>query len=256
MAEQQAASTSGRDHYAAIYERELESEAQWLAMGAAAKADSIGLLLRQAGLKPKSILELGAGTGEVIKQCQQRGYGEQYVAVDFSDKAIEFLRKHSSGIDARVGDITSADFSVGGHFDLVILSHVLEHLEQPADFLNALRRIDFTHLIAEVPLEDLLLARLKSRIRDRTHNPAGHVQFFTRASFTRLLGDCGFKIDATRLYTPTPSRSDLRFMCNKNGWGRAKYFQVLITGRYLPLMTGPLWRRFYYANFAALCRKS
>jgi len=256
MAEKQVTSPTGRDHYAAIYDRELESEAMWLRLGAAAKADSVGLLLRKHGLQPKTILDLGTGTGEVIRECQRRGYGEKYTAVDFSPKAIQYLQANSTGIDARVGDITSPEFSVDGHFDLVILSHVLEHLEEPAQFLNALRRIDFTYLVAEVPLEDLWLARLKSHIKDRTHNPAGHVQFFTRATFQSLLTRCGLKIEETRLYTAPPSAADLRFMCRKNGWGLAKYLQVLITGRYLPLLSGPLWRRLYYANFAALSRKN
>jgi hypothetical protein len=168
---------------------------------------------------------------------------------------ISYFRSHSTGIDARAGDITSKDFTLSGHFDLVVLSHVLEHLETPGEFLKALRAIDFTYLIAEVPLEDLLLCRLNGHLKSRIPNPAGHVQFFTAASFKALLAGAGLKILDTRRYASPPSAADLKFMCQKNGWGQGKYLQVLIAGRYLPLMTGPLWRRLYLANFAALCQR-
>jgi len=246
---------TGRDLYAAIYDKDLEAEAEWLRIGAIAKADSVGLLFQRHGIKPKSLLELGCGTGEVIKERQRRGYGEKYTAIDYSDKAIGYLQAHSSGIDSRVGDITSKDFSIDGHFDVVILSHVLEHLEEPGTFLKALQRVDFTHLIAEVPLEDLFICRMKSFVKDRTKNLAGHVQFFTGSSFGNLLTNAGLKILDTRCYATTQSAADVKFMCNKNGWGQAKYLQVLVTGRYLPLLAGPLWRGLYYANFAALCKK-
>jgi SAM-dependent methyltransferase len=255
MSSNEIESPTGRDLYAAIYDKDLEAEAQWLRMGATGKSDSVGLLLHRNRIKPKTILELGCGTGEVIKECQRRGYGDKYTAIDYSEKAIEYLRANSNNIDATTGDITSKDFTISGHFDVVILSHVLEHLEEPAVFLKALRRIDFTYLIAEVPLEDLFVCRLKSLVKDRTRNPAGHVQFFTGASFRKLLTGAGLEILDTRRYASPSSGADLRFMCDKNNWGQAKYLQVLITGRYLPLFAGPLWRRLYYANFAALCRK-
>jgi SAM-dependent methyltransferase len=256
MATDKSQSVTGRDHYAAIYDRDLEAEARWLQMGAGGKTDSIGLFLRRNNITPKSILELGCGTGEIVKECQRRGYGESYTAVDYSEKAISYLQAHSTNINVMAADIASTDFAINGHFDVVILSHVLEHLEHPDEFLKALRRIDFTYVIAEVPLEDLLISRLKSHVKDRTKNPAGHVQFFTGSTFRKLLTDAGFKILDTRRYANPSQKANLRFMCKKNGWGYVKYVQTLITGRYIPLFAGPLWRSFYYANFAALCRRN
>jgi 2-polyprenyl-3-methyl-5-hydroxy-6-metoxy-1,4-benzoquinol methylase len=249
-------SPTGRDLFAAIYDKDLESEAAWLRLGAMDKADSVVLLLKRNGLEPKSILELGGGTGEVISELQRRGCGETYTCIDYSDKAIAYLRSHSHGIDARVGDITAKDFAIDGQFDLVVLSHVLEHLEDPAGFLRALlHRIKFKHLIAEVPLEDLLIARLKSFVKDRTKNLAGHIQFFTGSSFLKMITGAGLKVLDRRRYANPQSRADARFMCNKNGWGTGKYLQVLITNRYLPLITGPLWRGIYMSNLALLCER-
>jgi hypothetical protein len=135
------------------------------------------------------------------------------------------------------------------------LTHVIEHLNNPEEMLKSLNRIDYSYLVAEVPLEDMPLCRLKSHLKDRTKNPAGHVQFFTAGSFTSLIADAGFRPIKTRLYVPKQPAERIRFMCRKNGRGIAKQWQALMTGRYLPMVFGPLWSRMYYAHLAVICRK-
>ena len=58
---------------------------------------------------------------------------------------------------------------------------------EPGASVALVARAPFTWLIAEVPLEDLLAARMKNLVRDRTKTRAWHVQFFTGQSFLRLL---------------------------------------------------------------------
>src|SRR5215831_12625497 len=142
---------SGRDQFDAIYRKDLSTEAEWLCMGAPDKTDSIGILLERCNVEPGSILELGCGTGAVIKECQRREYAKKYIAIDYSEPAIQYLRNNSEGIDVRSGDITSRSFSVSEHFDVVVLSHVIEHLDEPGKILAALSRIDYSYLVAEVP---------------------------------------------------------------------------------------------------------
>jgi SAM-dependent methyltransferase len=246
---------SGRDQYDAIYRKDLEAEVEWLRMGAADKTDSIGILLKRCNVEPESILELGCGAGAVIKECQRRGYAKKYAGIDYSEPAIEYCRNNSEGIDVRSGDIASPSFSVSGNFNVVVLSHVIEHLDEPNKVLAALSRIDYSYLIVEVPLEDLPLAGVKNLLLDRTRNPAGHVQFFTAKSFIALLAGAGLRPIESRRYVPKQTAERIRFMCQKNGWGIAKYWQSLATGRYLPLAFGPLWSRLYYSHLAVICRK-
>jgi SAM-dependent methyltransferase len=111
---------SGRDQYDAIYRKDLPAEAEWLRVGACDKADSIEILMRQCAIVSESMLELGCGTGEVIKECQRRGLARQYAAIDYSEPAIQYLRENSDGIDIRQEDIASPSFSISGHFDVVI----------------------------------------------------------------------------------------------------------------------------------------
>jgi SAM-dependent methyltransferase len=246
---------SGRDHYAGIYSSELDAEAQWLRYGATDKVDSIAQLLSRAGLVPDRVLELGCGTGAVIGECQRRGLGQHFTAIDYSAEAIGYLNAQSSGIECIQADINDPSVRIEGRFDVVILSHVLEHLEDPLALLQSLRhRIDFTHLVAEVPLEDLLASRLKALLRDRMANPAGHVQFYTPGTFHALLGQGGFTVLDRRNYASILSNEVAEFVSRKDGLSPARTLAKKLLNNYLPRALGPLWRRYYYANEAVLCK--
>jgi SAM-dependent methyltransferase len=244
---------SGRDFYAEIYAADLDGQAKWLEYGAKEKADSIDLLTRHAGIKPITLVELGCGTGAVIKECARRNLASRYVAVDYVQDALERLHHEAPGIECMTADITDAGFHLEEPFDVVILSHVLEHLEDPAGFLRAIKgRLHFRHLIIEVPLEDLFLLRMKAAIVGR-NNPAGHVQFFTRKSFKLLLDEAGFGVAAERWFVPEMSTESIRFVCKKDGFGKIRTLYTLLTLCYLARLLRPAWKRYWYSHLAVRC---
>ncbi len=254
MAKAKTEAISGRQHYEEIYQTELESEAEWLRYGAPSKVNSVETLLNRNGIKPISLLELGCGTGAVIVECQRRGLGTEFTAVDSSETAIGYLKSHSAGICCITADITDPGFALDQCFDVVVLSHVLEHLEEPLTFLLSLSsRIRFRYLVAEVPLEDLWASRIKNLVRDRKRNAAGHVQFFTQTTIQRLLAAAGFELKDSSSYVPISSPAVLEFVSNKDGLSKFQTFVRKATGYYLPRVLKPLWGRFYYSNYAALC---
>jgi SAM-dependent methyltransferase len=254
MAIDKDSSVSGRDHYANIYKTELELEAEWLRYGAISKVDSIEMLLRQNGIKPLTLLELGCGTGAVITECQRRGLAVEFTAVDYSKPAVEYLEAHSEGIHCITADITDSSFTLDRTFDVVILSHVLEHLEDPLKFLQLMiAKIRFGYLVAEVPLEDLLAARIKNLVRDRTRNAAGHVQFFTERTFRGLLSSARFELKDCRRHVVAFSPQIIEFVCKKDGLSRIQTAVKRATYGYLPRSLRPLWERAYHAHLAVLC---
>jgi predicted TPR repeat methyltransferase len=255
MVHEKSAAVSGRDHYAQIYGSHLETEAEWLRMGAREKADSVEILLARHGIRPASLLELGAGTGAVIQECQRRGIAREYAAIDYSSDATEYLRAHSSGIDVVQADITDPALAAPAkEYDVVVASHVVEHLEEPERFLAGLRRISFGHAVIEVPLENLAAGRIKARLWDRTGNRAGHVQFFDVPAFEALLRRGGLEVVDRRVYAPVQRLENIRFVTRKNRRGTAGLIKAALTGRYLPMLLGPAWRRLYYAHCAVLAR--
>lgn len=247
---------SGRDHYSLLYKAELASEAEWLRRCAIEKVNSIEYLLSRNNIKPVSLLELGCGTGAVILECQKRQLAEDYFAMDYSEEAIHFIRENSSGIKTFVDDITAADFSGRGFcFDVIVLSHVLEHLEDPRVFLQHLRQIPFSYLIAEVPLEDLFFGKIKAKFRKtRGNDKAGHVQFFSADSFRKLFFSCDYSILDERRYVPVVSHETIKYVCKKDSLGTLQYLKMMLTWNLLPKLFKPFWSLLYNANYAILCR--
>jgi SAM-dependent methyltransferase len=245
---------TGRDHYNELYNADLEAEAQWLQYGAEEKVNSVEILLSTNGIQPYSIVELGCGTGALISEMQRRKLAHEFTGVDSSARALDYLRSRSDGIRLIKADITESDV-LKGQYGLLVSSHVLEHLEEPRKCLAAIQAMDWKHAVFEVPLEDLFAGKLKARIRDRTRNLAGHVSFFTAASFERLLGQTGFKIRDERQYVPISTLEALRFVNRKNNSNGLRSAQTILVGHYLPRLVEPLWRRYYYSHLAVLCAR-
>jgi SAM-dependent methyltransferase len=244
----------GKDRYRLLYQNELEKEAEWLKRGAVEKVNSVQLLLKRNQIIPENLLELGCGVGAVITECQRRNLATRYTGVDYSPEALDYLRAHSEGIESIQGDITAADFHIGNTFDVLLLSHVLEHLEKPAIFLGAVKNLlKFRYIIIEVPLEDLIANRIKSVLRDKKYNKAGHIQFFNVRIFEQLLNSNGFKIIDRRTYLPILDVGTIRFVSEKDGLPRLHCLLKILTSHYLPRMLRPLWKNLYYAHHAVLC---
>lgn len=250
-----ASRKSGRDHYESRYASELGRQAEWLQRSAIQKADSVEKLLRNNGIRPEHLLELGCGTGAVLQELRRRRVAQHYYGVDYSTEAIQYLKSTQPEVECAVVDIT-ANVRVfdPAAFDVAVCSHVIEHLEDPLPFLELVRRLRCAYLLVEVPLEDLPLGRLKARWVDRGHNRAGHVQFFTRPSFQRLLNAAGFTMRDELLYAPVLDRDTLRFAYAAGS--KLRYARKLLTEHCLPRYTTPLWVRWYHAHYAVLCEST
>ena len=244
---------SGRDYFAGIFSADVQREAEWLRRTAPPKVASIRRLLRSAALTPASILEIGAGTGAVIGALRAQGVGTTHYAADFSDEALGVLRATDPDVKTAVADVTETPDPFGaGPYDLAFASHVVEHLEQPEAFLRALRDVPTGHFIAEVPLEDLFFGRLKERLlHGRATHSAGHVQFFTRETFTALLERSGWRVLDVVVYAPTLDAETFAFQHAASSV-RPRLVKRA-TEVVLPRVLGPLWTRTYHAHCAALC---
>ena len=250
-----ASGLSGRDYFARLFHDNLDYETEWLRRTARLKADSIQRLLDTQGLRPDSVLEVGAGTGAVIGELRQRGVGSRHYAVDFSGEAIEVLRRMEPDVQAAVADVTETPDPLGaGPYDLAFASHVVEHLEAPETFLRALLAVPVEHFVAEVPLEDLPLGRLKSYVKSRANHPAGHVQFFTAATFVQLLERSGWRVQRVVTYAPWLDAGT--FALAYGGARPARRLLKRVTEDVLPRALGPVWSRLYHGHCAALCTRA
>ncbi len=83
---------------------------------------------------PMRALDAGCGAGGLLVRLTRAGWAAEGVEID--PAAVEVARR-VSGRPVTVGEFRSADLPTGA-YDLVVLRHVFEHLEDP---IAALRRI-------------------------------------------------------------------------------------------------------------------
>jgi SAM-dependent methyltransferase len=186
-------------HYREYYSG---GEEEWRRIGAIGKADNIVRAWRLAGSSPKpSVVELGCGNGAIAARLSSLAFFRTYQGFDLSESGIQAAT--ARGIpDATFAVTTSPTIPVESA-DVVIMSHVIEHLEHPRELIGEARRIA-PILIAEVPCE--LHGRLPY---EYDWDPVGHINHYNPAAIRKLLQTCRF--DVIDQFTTNTSRQVATF---------------------------------------------
>jgi len=174
----------------------------WRMLGAKYKAQHIVDVCK--GHIFKKVLEVGAGDGSILKFLADQNFAPEYDAVEISESGVgHILAKDIKGVKSvQVFDGYHLPFEKDS-FDLIILSHVLEHVEHERILLRELKRVAH-YCIIEVPLD--YRAGVDKRIK---HFLAyGHINVYTPTSLRYLLRTEGFEIenDLTSLIEPEVTR--------------------------------------------------
>jgi len=82
-----------------------------------------------------SVIDIGCGSGLLVDRLAKIGY--QATGLDWSRSAIEYARKYYQGEYILVNVEQGLD--VSRKFDCVVASHILEHLENPHEFLQSVK---------------------------------------------------------------------------------------------------------------------
>jgi trans-aconitate methyltransferase len=238
------------------YEKQFATEMEWLERNAIERVDSIQALLANQTLTPRRIVELGCGPGALLSELRRRSIGETYTGIDYSQEAIAYLKDTMPDIEAFQADVTSPDFVPDKTFDLVLLIHVLQHLQDPGKCLDAIsKKMRFSHLIIEVPLEDSLLAKMLRPFQ--RHNVTQEIrQTFSLRSFKQLLAARGLSIVDEKRYAPVYALQTLRVQRVRQRWSTPQYFKKLLTSHYIPKFLGPLKTRIHYSQYVVLCKRA
>lgn len=131
------------------------------------------------------VLEIGCGAGGIVSAFLDRGY--QPTGIDFDVDYLEFGR--SRGLDLRNTALEKWDEKV----DAIVLSHVLEHLTHPSEFLRSVgaNLKENGILIVEVPNIFSLWRTYGGSLR--TYLQYAHVFHFDRWSLRQVTQASGFK---------------------------------------------------------------
>jgi len=182
---------------------------RWREVTGRIKADNIIRICQER--KIGSVLEIGCGTGIILKTLSENGFGERYHALDVSESALEYVKSQSIRglVETKAGDAMNISYG-DKSFDLAILSHILEHLQNPAGALREAERVARL-VVIEVPLEEHFFGHIRRKAwkilrRDENTLPErkiGHIQSFNRKSVVRIAESCGLSVEKARIvYLP------------------------------------------------------
>ncbi len=170
----------------------------WRMMGAKAKADHI--LEVCVGLKPKKILEVGAGDGSILHYLNECNFGDALYALEIASTGVEQIK--SRGLERLVEALQFDGYKIpyaDNSFDLIILSHVLEHVEHERVLIRELKRVA-NNMVIEVPKD----YRFGVDNRMTHFLNYGHINMYTPTLLRFLLQSEGLKVvrDMTSLTAP------------------------------------------------------
>jgi 2-polyprenyl-3-methyl-5-hydroxy-6-metoxy-1,4-benzoquinol methylase len=140
------------------------------------------------------LLDVGCGNGQPLQRFAQAGWTA--VGIDTDVEAV--AAACSFGLDARAGSLKAQNFP-DQHFDLILMSHVIEHVADPVDELNECRRVlkRSGSLVIATPNARGLGHRVFGRHWLGLETPR-HLQVFTPGALTRLLAMSGFRPERVR----------------------------------------------------------
>jgi len=219
-----------KDNYDTYYNGETE----WRRLGAVDKVNNIISLCEV--YSPQNILEIGSGDGSILKRMSELNFGKKLFSLEISESAVETInnRKIKNLETCKLFDGSSTPYN-NQQFDLVILSHVLEHLEYPRQMLYEAARVA-KFVFVEVPCEDNF--RLSS---DYVPDKVGHINFYNPKTVQRLIQTTGLEVLSKFISNPSFNIYNYTYH-NK---ALLRYLPKELFLRYFPSIAPYIWTYHY-----------
>lgn len=149
-----------------------------------------------------SLLDVGCGEGWLLDKFYKEGVSVR--GIDFSAFALNKFHSHLKSYfeQGNVYELLKREIKAGRKYDVIIAANVLEHVTDPVDLLDSLKRLLAKDgmLVIVVPndFSNLHNYLLKKKFIDRPFWLAfpEHLSYFNKMSMEKLLSDRGFKLEA------------------------------------------------------------
>ena len=111
-------------------------------------------------LKPKNVLDIGCGLGEIYGRLKISNTQCDYYGTDFSETAIKRCQETFNTFEGYptshwlIAEVNKQPFK-DKEFDVVVACEVIEHMENPWDLIKEMKRVvkDDGHIIISTPRE-------------------------------------------------------------------------------------------------------
>jgi 2-polyprenyl-3-methyl-5-hydroxy-6-metoxy-1,4-benzoquinol methylase len=175
-------------HGAEYLAYELENEGPFLALQELALGD-----VDFYSLPKGRVLDVGCATGALLQRLREQGW--TVTGIELCGPSAKYARdvRGLNVLNSTLEDAHFPDLS----FDVVLASHLIEHLNDPRSFVQESHRIlrDGGYLFVTTPNSDGFQARLfGSRWRSAIFD---HLYLFSKKTLGRLLREQGFAVEKT-----------------------------------------------------------
>ncbi len=157
------------------------------------KAAKIFQLCTRYDLQPQSVCEVGCGSGGVLAALRDYlGDGCTLFGYDIAPDLKDFWAKHArQRIDFRLADFVGSPAEE--HYDVLLLIDVLEHLENPLEFLRrVLPRARW--FILHIPLDLHAQGAIRSTPVMLARQRTGHLHYWNKDLALLMLKECGLQV--------------------------------------------------------------
>jgi 2-polyprenyl-3-methyl-5-hydroxy-6-metoxy-1,4-benzoquinol methylase len=155
--------------------------------------------------KPGQLLDIGTGTGYLLRAAKERGWIPMGYDVD-PETVLKVSEK--SGIKIFTGDFTKYD-GEGTLFDMVTMHHALEHVKSPSAYLQVIHKIlrpggllfivvPNIRSISSLVKLGLEKAGLRRKKVGSYYDTPHHMWYFSPATIRKTFPKYGFKVLAMR----------------------------------------------------------
>lgn len=156
------------------------------------KAEHNYLLIQKHELKPCKICEIGCGSGEILRQLQNRMPSMcLFTGYEISPQAYNLChQRENEKLRFKLKDFTS---DIDCTCDLILLIDLMEHLEDYFQFLRTFKEKSH-HIILHIPLEMFALMVLYPPFLLGQRKKVGYLHYFFKDIAFQMLRDLGFEI--------------------------------------------------------------
>lgn len=186
-----------------------ESDTKWRMLGAKTKAKNLMEVCKN--IPVKKVLEVGAGDGSILHYLNEWNFGTSLYALEIASSGVEIIKKRNLKNLIEVQVFDGYELPYGDNtFDLIILSHVLEHVEHERILLRELRRVA-KYIAVEVPLD----YRFDVDKRMKHFLDYGHINMYTPSLLRFLLQSEGLEIVSEKTTITPPEITEYSEFINK-----------------------------------------
>ncbi|WP_049824047.1 bifunctional 2-polyprenyl-6-hydroxyphenol methylase/3-demethylubiquinol 3-O-methyltransferase UbiG [Bradyrhizobium sp. WSM2254] len=177
-----ATSRYRQDDYAVENPEWHEEDAPW-------KAAHIRTILERNHIQWRTLADIGCGTGAIVGVLSKHYPQSRMEGFEVSPYAHDLSRKRAS---ENLSFSMENAFQCGKQFDVAMAIDVVEHVENPFEFLRAMRTMSRWQVI-HIPLDMNALAVGRGWVLPEARRSLGHIHYFSRDSALSMIAESGLE---------------------------------------------------------------